>query len=38
MTGSCEHGNEAPGSVNVGNFLKHLTDHELAKKDSAPRS
>jgi hypothetical protein len=35
--GSCEHGDEPPGSIEC-EILKQLSDGWLLKKDSAPRS
>jgi hypothetical protein len=36
--GSCEYGNEPLVSINDGDFLDHLSDYWLLKKDSAPWS
>jgi hypothetical protein len=36
VTSSCEHGNEPMGSITGGEFLDHLSDYQLPKKDSAP--
>jgi hypothetical protein len=31
----CEHGNEPSASINYGEFLDHLSDYQLLKKDSS---
>jgi hypothetical protein len=36
VVGSCEHGNEPPGSIKGGEFLDYLSNYQLFKKDSAP--
>jgi hypothetical protein len=36
VEGSCEHGNELSGSINVGKFLSSCTNGGLLKKGSAP--
>jgi hypothetical protein len=38
VAGSCEGGNEPPGSIKGGEFLDLLRDCQLLKKDSAPWS
>jgi hypothetical protein len=35
MAGSCEHGNEASGSVKSEEFLDQVNDYQLLKRDSA---
>jgi hypothetical protein len=36
MVGSFEHGNEPAGSIKGGEFLDHMSDYQILKKDSAP--
>jgi hypothetical protein len=36
VAGSCEHGDEPSDSIKGGEFLKHLGDYKLFKKDSVP--
>jgi hypothetical protein len=36
MVGSCEHGNEASGSIKGGGCLDLASDYQLLKDDSAP--
>jgi hypothetical protein len=38
MKGSCEHGNELPGFIKFLEILKYLSDEQLLKKGSTPRS
>jgi hypothetical protein len=38
MAGSCECGNETPGSIKFGEFLDQLRNCQLLKKASAPWS
>jgi hypothetical protein len=38
VTGSCECGNELPGSIKCGEFLDYLRNCSLLKKASAPWS
>jgi len=32
--GSCEHGNELPGSIEGRTFFDYMSDYQLLKKDS----
>jgi hypothetical protein len=36
VASSCEHGNEASGSIKRGGFFDQLNDRQLLKKNSAP--
>jgi len=38
VVSSCENGNETSGSIKGREFLEHLSDYQLLKKDSAPWS
>jgi hypothetical protein len=38
MAGSCEHSNERLGSIRGTEFLDLLSDYQLFKKNSTPRS
>jgi hypothetical protein len=38
VAGSCEHDNEPSGSITSGEFLGKLSDRQLLKKQSAPKS
>jgi hypothetical protein len=37
VEGSCEHGNEPPGSIKCWEVLEQLHNWQLLKKGSAPR-
>jgi hypothetical protein len=38
VAGSCEHGNEPSVSIRGGEFLDFLSDYQLFKKGSVPRT
>jgi hypothetical protein len=38
VASSCEYDKELLGSIKGGEFLDYLSDYELFKEDSAPRS